>query len=158
MPFHNELNHPDIHQAASPWSEEQTLHVTACYSNPFRWRTRRELANDFRRHMAACPNVQLHMVELAYGDRPFDVTSPDNPNDVQLRTPHELWHKENLLNLGVRSFPKNWRYGAYIDADFTFTRHDWALEAIHMLQHYDWLQLFSYYANLTGDTVPGEGH
>jgi hypothetical protein len=135
------------------------LHVVAAYSNPFRWQTRRELALDFRKHMEAAPNVELHFIELAYGDRPFEVTDPAlHPNDVQFRSSAELFHKENLLNLGVQRLPPGWRYGAVIDADFHFTRYDWALEAIHQLQHHDWVQLFSIYQNLDGEVVPGAGH
>jgi hypothetical protein len=140
------------------WSEEQTLHVAACYSNPFRWRTRRELANDFRRHMARTSNVDLHVIELAYGDRPFDITDPSlYPNDIQVRTKHELFHKENLLNLAVQRFPADWKYGAVIDMDFNFTRHDLALETIHQLQHYEWVQMYSSYMDLSGDDL-GKGH
>jgi hypothetical protein len=150
------MQHPDVHRAASTWSEDQTLHVAACFSNPFRWRTRREICNDFRRHMSQSANVRLHMVELAYGNRPFEVTAGCG-DDIQLRTSSELWHKENLLNLAVRSFPTSWKYGAIIDADFHFTRHDWALEAVHQLQHYDWVQLFSSFTKLSGDDL-GVGH
>src|SRR5271157_814823 len=110
--------HPDQHYPWAEWSEEQTLHVAVCYSNPFRWRTRRELANDFRRHMMQTVNVDLHMIELAYGDRPFEVTNKTlYPSDIQLRTKCELFHKENLLNIAIRSFPPDWKYGAIIDAD-----------------------------------------
>lgn len=150
------LHHPDLHAAASGWSEDQTLHVAACFSNPFRWRTRREICNDFRRHMGRSPNVRLHMIELAYGDRPFEVTTACG-DDIQLRTRSEIWHKENLLNLAVRSFPTDWRYGAIVDADFHFTRHDWALETVHQLQHYDWVQMFSSFTKLSGDDL-GVGH
>jgi len=48
----------------------------------------------------------------------------------------------NILNLVVQRFPPGWRYGAIIDGDFHMTRRDWALEAIHQLQHYDFVQLF----------------
>jgi hypothetical protein len=151
--------HPDVHRPASQWSEEQTLHLAVAYSNPFRWRVRRELANDFRRHMMAQPNVVLHFIELAYGDRPFEVTNPAlYPTDIQVRTSHELWHKENLLNVAVNHFPSDWRYGAYLDADVQCTRYDWALETIHQLQHYEWVQLFSSYTNLSGKTIPGYGN
>jgi hypothetical protein len=150
------LAHPDVHRPWSNWSESETLHVATCYSNPFRWRTRRELANDFRRHMATSPNVKLHFGELAYGDRPHEVTGED-PLDVQLRTQAELFHKENILNAVIKRFPADWKYGAWIDADFHMTRHDWALEAIHQLQHYDFVQLFSSYADLSGETY-GSGH
>jgi hypothetical protein len=109
--------------------------------------------NDFRQHMQSSPNVTLHVGELAYGDRPFEVTGED-PLDVQLRTSHELWHKENILNLVVRRFPADWEYGAVIDADFHMTRRDWALEAVHQLQHYDFVQLFSSYADLSAEYRP----
>jgi len=151
---HQDLKHPNVHRAFSQWSEEQTLHVAVAYSNPFRWRVRRELLNDFRKHMGASPNVVLHVGELAYGDRPFEVTSEENPLDIQLRTNHELFHKENLQNAIVqKGFPANWKYGACIDGDFTFVRPDWALEAIHQLQHYDFVQLFSSYMDLSGPTL-----
>ncbi len=153
------LQHPDTHMPASAWSEDQVLHVVAVYSNPFRWQTRRELANDFRRHMMGLPNIELHLVELAYGDRPFDIADPSvYPNDIALRTSHELFHKENLGNIGVQHLPPGWKYGALIDADFHFNRHDLALETIHQLQHYDWVQMFSFYMNLTGEITPGAGH
>jgi hypothetical protein len=152
-------HHPDLPPAHSQWSENQTLHIAAAYSNPFRWRTRRELANDFRRHMMQLPNVELHLIEIAYGDRPHDVANPTlYPNDIALRTTSELFHKENLLNLAVARFPQGWQYGAIIDADFHFTRHDIGLETIHQLQHYDWVQMFSAYSFLNGEAQPGEGH
>jgi hypothetical protein len=153
------MHHPDLPPAHSAWSEAQTLHVAAAYSNPFRWRTRRELANDFRRHTQSLPNVELHLVEIAYGDRPHDVVNPAiYPTDIALRTQSELFHKENLLNLAVARFPSGWQYGAIIDADFHFTRHDIGLETIHQLQHHDWVQMFSAYSFLNGEAQPGEGH
>lgn len=154
MPVELFRQHPDQHQPWAEWSEEQTLHVAVCYSNPFRWRTRRALANDCIRHLRATPNVRLHVGELAYGDRPFEITAAE---DVQLRTQHELFHKENILNRVIQTFPPDWKYGAYVDADFHLTRRDWALETIHRLQHYDFVQPFSSYADLTGETQ-GTGH
>jgi len=141
-----QLQHPNVHRAWSAWSEDQTLHVVCVYINPFRWRTRRQLFHEFRLHMEKAPNVRLHVVEVAFGDRPFEVTSPENPDDIQLRTSDALWHKENALNIGISRLTAGWKYAAIIDADFHFTRHDWALEAIHQLQHYAWVQLFSSYA------------
>ena len=155
------LYHPNVHAPWSNWSEDQTLHVAGVYSNPFRWRNRRQLFNDFVRHMRATPNVALHVVELAYGDRPFEVTEDDDPLSIsiRLRTDCEMFHKENLINLAVRSFPPGWKYGGYSDGDFHFTRHDWALEAIHMLQHHEFVQLFSNYADVTSSTATSDtGH
>jgi hypothetical protein len=211
--------HLNVHAAWQSWSNEQVLHVASAYSNPFRWRTRRELFNDFRQQIQQQPNVKLYVGELAYGDRPFEVTGAgangsgsalanggavgsasaglngaararaaagtntsaagsanassskslavagsllaDVPfqSDAQFRTSAELFHKENILNETVKTFDPNWKYGAVVDGDFTFTRHDWALEAIHQLQHYDFVQLFSTYTDLSatgyGGNVPG---
>ena len=156
MPVEHGRNHPDVHQPWARWSEEETLHLTACYANPMRWQTRRALANNWRRWASAQPNVRLHFVELAYGTRPFELTDPaQNADDVQVRTPdyragEELFWKENLWNIGVHHFPAGWRWGAAIDADFHMTRHDWALETIHQLQHYEVVQPYSSYTDLSG--------
>lgn len=149
--------HPDAHYPWHQWSEEETLHVACCYSNPYRWATRRELFNDFRRHMSRLPNVRLHVGELAYGDRPHEVTDPNNPDDYQFRSKSALFHKENILNNVIARFPHDWKWGAWVDADFTFTRHDVALETIHQLQHHPWVQMFSQYVDLSGETY-GAGH
>jgi hypothetical protein len=145
--------HPNVHHEAGQYSEAQKLHIVSVYSNPYRWQRRRESFHDFRFHMEGSPNVVLHVVEVAFGDRPFEVTSRDNPLDLQLRTDCSLWIKECAINEGVRRFPPDWQYGGYVDGDFHFTRHDWALEAVHMLQHHSFVQLFSTYSDLTGETA-----
>lgn len=152
MPVEHHRSHPDVHQPWAEWSEEQTLHVAVSYSNPFRWDTRRRLANNFRRWLEKCPNVRMHFGELAYGDRPHEVTDREtNPDDVQLRTNAELFHKENIYGAVIPTFPPGWKYGCVIDADFHMTRHDWALETIHQLQHYAFVQPFSSYVDLSGN-------
>lgn len=158
------LHHPNVHQEWSAWSESETLHLVVPYSNPFRWRSRRHHVNDCIRHLSRCPNVKLYVVELAYGDRPHEITPLSHsdefaPTFIQLRTDCEMFHKENLINIGVSRFPPGWKYGGYSDGDFHFTRHDWALEAIHMLQHHEFVQLFSNYADLTPTTATSfDGH
>lgn len=153
------MNHPDMHQPWSNWSEAQTLYMVVVYSNPFRWSSRRLHFNRCIQHLRKTPNVDLFVVELAYGDRPHEVTSPNEERDIQLRANSEMFHKENLINIGVSRFPAGWKYGGYSDGDFHFTRHDWALEAIHMLQHHEFVQLFSNYAALTSETSTSDyGH
>ena len=145
-----DLRHPDVQRPWSAWSEDQTLHVAVGYSNPFRWRTRRELMNKFRDHMERQANVVLHVGELAYGDRPWEVTSPDRPTDVQLRTTTEAFHKESIQNRVIQTFPANWKYGMTCDSDFHLVTVGWALETIHQLQHYAWVQPFSSYIDVSG--------
>ena len=101
--------------------------------------------------MRSSANVQLHVVEIAFGERPFEVSTA---SDVQLRTSDVLWHKENAINIAVSRLPHGWKYAAYVDGDFCFSRQDWALEAIHQLQLYRFVQLYSNYAYLSPEHVP----
>jgi len=106
--------------------------------------------NKFRDHMERQANVKLYVGELAYGDRPWEVTDPMREGDIQMRTEHELFHKENIQNEVIRSFVPGWKYGACFDGDFHPVTVGWALETIHQLQHYAWVQPFSSYLDVTG--------
>lgn len=128
---------------------DSTLHVIAPISNPARYHSRYRIFREWADHMRATPNVRLHVVELAFGDRHHEVTGQEpGASELQLRSPHELWHKENLINLGVRLLPRDWRYVAWVDADVFFRCSNWALETIHQLQHYEVVQPWSECADL----------
>jgi hypothetical protein len=118
------------------------FYALTCISNPARFRSRYELYRKFAAHIQAS-GVRLLTVELAFGNRPHEVTSPGNPFHLQLRTDQELWHKENLLNLGIARLPADWQYVAWIDADIEFLRPDWALETVHQLQHHQVVQMWT---------------
>jgi len=118
------------------------LYVVTCISNPVRFSTRYNLYKRFAQHVEDSGAI-LYTVEMAFGDRPHVITSPDNPRHIQLRSHFELWHKENMLNIGIQALPKDWKYVAWIDSDVQFARPDWVNETIEQLQHYDFLQLFA---------------
>src|SRR5438094_260307 len=118
------------------------LYVATVVFNPIRYRTRWKLYQDFAYHMEATGAI-LYTVEIAFGNREFAVTHPDNPLHIQLRSPHELWLKENALNLAIARFPQSWKYGAIFDADLAFARSDIANEIIHQLQNYMVVQAWS---------------
>jgi hypothetical protein len=118
------------------------LDVVAVISNPVRYRSRYDLYRAFETY-ALHSGVRLTTVELAYGHRPFEVTEEGNPRHVQLRTGHELWHKENLVNLGVQRLPRDWEYVAWIDADVRFANPAWVQETLQELQHFAVVQMFS---------------
>jgi len=124
------------------------LHVIAVISNPVRYQSRYRLYTDFKKHILESNKVILHTVEVAFGDRPFAITDENNRNDIQLRTEHELWHKENMINIGISRLPENWKYVAWIDADIRFCRPDWAEETLHQLQHHRIVQMFSHAVDL----------
>jgi hypothetical protein len=121
------------------------LHVLTAISNPQRFRSRYELFWAFEKRVRDAGAI-LHVAEVAFGARPFEVTAPDNPNHLQLRTTFEIWHKENALNLlisnALRQYPDA-KYFAWVDADVQFARPDWAQETLHQLQHYHVVQMWS---------------
>ncbi len=121
------------------------FHVITMTSNPKRYKSRNENFRRFKEHMVQS-GVNFHAVEVAFGDRDFQVTEPGCGNDLQLRTTAELWHKENALNLLVQNLPTDWQYVAFIDSDIEFTNwsgpNAWFLETINMLQHHRIVQLF----------------
>ncbi len=132
------------------WPFPDRLFIVTCLSNPMRWHSRYHNYWRFAKAMEDS-GVNLITVELAFGDRFFEVTEANNPHHIQLRTRDETWSKECQINLGVLRIPLGTKYVGYCDADLTFTRSDWAQEALHLLQHYDAVQLFSSYADLNSD-------
>jgi hypothetical protein len=129
------------------------LYVVTAISNPCRYRSRYKLYRAFEKHCADGGAI-LYTVEMAFGGRPFEVTNACNPRHVQVHGNHELWHKENLLNIGIARLPAEAKYVAWIDADIEFARPDWAQETLHQLQHFDVVQMFSQSIDLGPDHQP----
>ncbi len=121
------------------------LYVVTVIFNQNRYASRYRLYHGFEKHCSDSGAI-LYTVEIALRDRHHEVTDPQCEQHVQLRTESELWYKENGGNVGLSWLPHDWEYVAFVDADFLFTRPDWATETVHMLQHYDAVQMFS---NLT---------
>ena len=119
------------------------LYVVTMLENPLRWRARYDNYWKFEKHVHDSGAI-LYTVEIAYGDRKFEITEPGNPQHIQLRTYDEVWHKENALNIAISHLPTDAKYVAWVDADVTFQRPDWAQETLHLLQHYDFIQMFSH--------------
>lgn len=122
------------------------FYVIAVCSNPIRYKSRWRLLKQFEHHVRQRGGILL-IVEQAYGNREFQVTSKNNPLHVQVRTDHELWHKENMINIGINHLTRYdpaWEYVAWVDADVHFQREDIFLETAQQLQHYDIVQMFSH--------------
>jgi hypothetical protein len=115
--------------------------VIAVLNNPSRFKRRLELFHQFIAKMKKV-GVKICVVEASYGDRNYETNDLDVELKVHLNTNTILWHKENLINLGISKLPKDWEYVAWIDADIDFVRHDWVEETIHQLQHHYVVQLF----------------
>lgn len=129
------------------------LHVIAVVSNPERYRSRYTLYSDFEKHVIDS-GAKLYTVEAAFGERPYAVTCANNPMHIQLRTSSQIWHKENMINLGTHRLPHDWKYMAWVDADVHFARPDWVAETIHQLQHFSVVQMYSHAMDLKHTYIP----
>ena len=120
------------------------LHVIAVLSNPVQYKRRYELHNDFCQRMKQYPEINLITVELQQKNRPF-VTDAT----IKLRTNHELWYKENLINYAVQThLPEDWEYMAWIDSDIDFENPHWVKDTVERLQTYKVVQLFTHAIDL----------
>ncbi len=143
--------------------------VITIISNPVRYQRRYKLYFDFV-EMCEAAGVKLVTVEMAFGHRKFMVTDHRNPYHLQLKSVEELWHKENMVNLGVKhacrlalSLGSEVREVAWVDADCRsamLPRH-WFEETWHQLQVYEFVQMWEYLIDLDynynpiGERQPG---
>ena len=163
---YHEMNHVEphreLHRVPADLSQ---FWVITILSNPVRYKKRYDLYWKFA-EMCEHAGVNLVTVEQAFGNRKYMVTSPNNKYHLQVRTVEELWHKENMINLGIRharviaqSEGRQVREVAWVDADVypTRTPRDWFEETWHQLQHYQFVQMFDTALDLGPDhSVIGE--
>jgi len=126
---------------------EDKLNVIIVVSNPCLFARRYILMKEFvQRIELEEEHVNLYVVELAYGKQKFIVTDQNNKNHLQIRTEHALWHKENMINVGIKKLlPSDWKAVAWIDADVEFENPNWAMDTLKILNgSKDMVQLFSH--------------
>ena len=126
---------------------EDKLNVIIVISNPCLYASRYILTREFiKRFENEEPNVNLYIVELCYGNQKYYVTKSNNKNHLQLRCNIPLWHKENMINIGIKKLlPSNWKAVAWIDADIEFENTTWAIDTLKVLNGCsDIVQLFSH--------------
>lgn len=133
---------------------EAKLHIIAVISNPCLYARRYILLKEFEKRIKEEEiNVNLYIVELVYGKQKFIVTDKKNKNHLQIRTETPIWHKENMVNLGVKYLlPSNYKAFAWIDADIEFESNTWALDTLKILNgSKDVVQLFSHAIDMDKD-------
>jgi hypothetical protein len=126
---------------------EEKLHVIAVISNPCLYAKRYILIKEFIKRMETDEkDIILYVVEMAYGNQKFIITNKNNNRHLQLRTHVPLWHKENMINLGVKYLlPPSWKAFAWIDADVEFESSTWANDTLKILNGAkDIVQIFSH--------------
>ena len=124
-------------------NDEHCLYVVMTYFNPARYHRRRELAIKTAIALASTPGVRLVIAECAPSPHHFELEDvPGAFLCVRVVASDVLWRKENLINLAVAQLPPSWHAVAWVDADITFAREDWAMAALRKLRTYDVVQLF----------------
>ena len=130
---------------------EDKLNVIIVISNPMQYARRYILAREFiKRCEMEESNINLYIVELIYKNQKYILTDKSNKNHLQLKGEIPIWHKENMINLGVRYLlPKKWKAFAWIDADIEFETTTWAIDTLKLLNGaFDIVQLWSHCADL----------
>ena len=133
---------------------EEKLNVIIVVSNPCLYAKRYILLKEFVKKIEEEEDhVNLFIVELVYGKQKFIITDKNNKNHLQLKTEVPLWHKENMINLGVKYLlPKDYKAFAWIDADVEFDSASWALDTLKILNGCkDIVQLFSHCIDMDQD-------
>jgi len=126
---------------------ESKLNVIVVISNPCLYAKRYILFKEFlKRIEEEEQNVRVYVVELIYKNQKFIITDKKNKNHLQIKTDVPIWHKENMINLGVKYLlPKDYKAFAWIDADLEFENNSWALDTLKILNgSKDVVQLFSH--------------
>jgi len=143
---------------------EEKLNVIIVISNPCMYSRRIVLLQEFvKRFEMEEENVNLFVVEMIYSGglngvdtkQEFTVTSATNPNHLQIVAPSPLWHKENMVNMGVKYLlPKDYKAFAWIDADVEFESPTWAMDTLKILNGCsDIVQLWSHAVFMSRDEM-----
>ena len=135
---------------------EQKLNVIIVISNPCLYAKRYILLKKFVQKIHDEEDyVNLFIVEMIYKDQKFIITDKNNKNHLQLIAEVPLWHKENMINLGVKYLlPKDYKAFAWIDADIELESSTWASDTLKILNgDKDIVQLFSHCVDLSNDNT-----
>jgi len=86
--------------------------------------------------------LKLLIVELAFGDAPYEVADDAADLVLRRRTDTVLWQKERMLNLGIAHLPAACDKVAWIDGDLIFENAQWVAATTALLTSFVAVQLF----------------
>lgn len=133
--------------------------VVMVISNTARFKRRAHLFDHIAKKIKAT-GVDHVFVELAFGDRKFHCTNTVETNHLRVRSFEEFWHKENLINSGVNHGLRLWpnkKKVLWMDADcepIGLSMTEWFNEIWHELQHYEFVQAWSWLQHLDVNHEP----
>jgi len=96
--------------------------------------------------------LKLLIVELAFGDAPFELHEDLCDLLIRRRTQTVLWQKERMLNLGIAHLPPACDKVAWLDGDLIFENDDWVAQTSQLLESYVVVQPYETACWLPRDT------
>jgi hypothetical protein len=127
-------------------TKSDCLYVVLPYFNFCGFKRRRDLFIDFVKRYEKTPGLRL-VVSEALGPEPLGCLDGVYKH-LTFQTSSHVWIKENLINMAVKTLPKDWKYVAWIDADIEFLNRNWVKDTIHELQTADIVQMWHTAVNL----------
>jgi len=97
--------------------------------------------------------LKLLAVELAFGEKPFELDEQDADILIQRRSDSVMWQKERLLNLGADCLPEDCDKVAWLDCDIIFNNSAWIQETSDLLELFVVVKPFTTGVRLLKDTV-----
>lgn len=95
------------------------------------------------RHHSLQQGLKLITVECALENKPFQLTKKDADILVQVRSNSILWHKERLLNIGLKNLPNNCDKIIWLDSDIIFLDDNWIKKIKEKLEKYKLVKPFN---------------
>jgi Sulfotransferase domain len=122
LPF-NHTKQLDAIKQSNPNLNIDDFAVVTCFFNPSNSQRRIENFKKFLKGINTS-GVRVLVVELAFGSQPFVVKN--HKHIIQLRTDDILWHKERLLNIGIKQLlSQGYKKIAWLDGDIIFENPNW---------------------------------
>lgn len=117
---------------------DKSLGIVCCYFNPCGFKSKYNNFISFYNHIRR-QTKNILVVEIE-----SDLSLPDEVESLKLKTDSVLWHKENLLNIGIEKLLKDgYENIAWLDADIFFQDGFWFKDTISCLKNYNLCQMFS---------------
>lgn len=123
---------------------EDVLYAILPYFNFAKSKRRLQLFNEFVDRYSNITNLKLVIIEASLEGEEHELAAfPNVSYHFKYHVKHQLWIKENLINVAIEQLPSTWKYVAWIDADITFLNKEWVNDTIAALStEYDVLQPF----------------
>ncbi len=153
------IHHQHFHEAKfqRPDRIKQPLYCITPVINTKRYRSGWKKYKNVFENQIINAGAHLILIECSFGEREevFTERVDERHYVIHVRTRHELWLKENLINRAIQELSTNinpnWKYVCYVDSDIQFADSGWVGETLHKLQHHPIVQMFSQVSYLNPD-------